>query len=131
MRILAAAFTVAFGLAASKAPSQVLSPVAGSANEKEPRQLRIVTLTRRGFEPEAIGVKPGKFTLLIRDVGDSMSAQLELLQGRTTGSVLETKKRSGERRMMEEMQFELTPGEYFLRVGDAKGRTLAIKVGSK
>lgn len=131
MRIQLLKWTVAVIAVGLMAPAQVLSPVTSGSSTKEKRQVRIVTLTRWGFEPPELGVNPGKITILVRDLTGSVSAPVELRQGSKTGSVLETKKQQSEWRLMEEMQLDLKTGEYNLNVADSKGRSLKITVGEK
>jgi GMP synthase-like glutamine amidotransferase len=59
------AIALALGICVS---AQVLSPVAGGSASKELRQVRIVTLSRHGFEPPQIGVRKGKLTIVVRDL---------------------------------------------------------------
>lgn len=116
---------------ASLGQTQTLSPVSGVSAEKEKRQVRIVTLTRWGFEPRELGANPGKVTILVRDLTGGSRAPVELRQGSKAGSILKTKEQRSDWRLTEEMQFELTEGEYHLKMADPKGRSLKIVVGGK
>lgn len=121
-----AAITVAFG-----ASAQVLSPQKGAKPIKGVRQVEIVTLARDSFEPPQVAFRAGPFTLLIRDLAGSFNAKTELRRGSRKAAVLESKERASGRPLMSEMQFDLAPGEYYLRVADSVDRQLKIVVGEK
>ena len=111
--------------------AQVLSPAAGAAASSGKRQVRIVTLSRYGFEPPQIGVRKGAFTIILRDLTGSLHAPAKLHKGSKSGDVVDAKQRSGEWKLMEEMAFDLPPGDYFLGVSDSRDRSLKIIVAEK
>ena len=117
--------------AAFLAPAQVLSPVAGGLTPGETRRTYVVTLTRRGFEPPALDVKPGKVTLLVRDLAATLHSGLQLRDGSKTGALVDSKARAEMWQQMRELQFTLSPGTYYLGVADARDRALKITVNAK
>lgn len=121
-----AALTLVLG-----ASAQLLSPQKEAKSVTGKRQVEIVTLARNGFEPPLVAFRPGSFTLLIRDLAGSFNAKVELRRGNRKSAVLESAERAASRPLMSEMQFDLTPGEYYLRVADSLDRQLKIIVGEK
>lgn len=94
----------------------------------EKRHLRMVTLTRWGFEPNSLTVPPGKITVVVRDLTGGSSAPVELRQNTQTGEVLETRSRPRRWSLTDPILLVLAPGDYFLGIPDSRSRSLRIQV---
>lgn len=110
---------------------QALSPVEGGLAQGERRQVIIVTLTRRGFEPAQLTAKAGKLTILLRDLTGGNPVSLQLRQNSKSGPLLQSRARSGPWRLVDEMQLVLEAGEYSFGLDDGKAHAVKIIVGGK
>lgn len=110
---------------------QTLSPVEGGLAQGERRQVIIVTLTRRGFEPAQLTAKAGKLTILLRDLTGGNPVPLQLRQNSKSGPLLQSRARSGPWRLVDEIQLVIEAGEYSFGLDDGKAHAVKIIVGGK